>query len=166
MTEVQAYNANSTTAIAKCGPIADWGVSAITNMSYLCEGFQNFNADISSWDTSSVTTMEGMFQVVSACPDPKAFRQAPPAARLATASDPPASRPRTSPRILRAPISTRQSARAFNQPLSFETSSVTIMYLMFYVRSARALPPTALSQDLPCVPIASLPPSALTPPVP
>jgi len=33
--------------------------------------------------------------------------------------------------------STRQNAYAFNQPLSFDTSSVTDMYGMFYVRSPR-----------------------------
>jgi hypothetical protein len=35
-------------------------------------------------------------------------------------------------------LSTRQSASAFNQPLSWDTSSVTQMHQMFYVRSARA----------------------------
>jgi hypothetical protein len=35
--------------------------------------------------------------------------------------------------------STRQNAFAFNQPLSFDTSEVTGMGNMFYVRSARAL---------------------------
>ena len=52
--------------------------------------------------------------------------------------------------------STRQFASAFNQPLSFDTSSVTNMYRMFRVRSARALGPQALSQAIPvhaaCVP--------------
>ena len=41
--------------------------------------------------------------------------------------------------------STRQYASAFNQPLSFDTSSVTDMRYMFFVRSARALGPQALS---------------------
>ena len=53
-------------AIATYGPIADWCVSAITDMSYLFKDFKNFNADISSWDTSSVTNMYGMFWVRSA----------------------------------------------------------------------------------------------------
>jgi len=35
-------------------------------------------------------------------------------------------------------LSPRQSASAFNQPLSFDTSSVTRMDYMFQVRSARA----------------------------
>eukprot|EP00964_Phaeocystis_antarctica_P113311 scaffold77359_cov53-Phaeocystis_antarctica.AAC.1 len=38
---------------------------------------------------------------------------------------------------------------AFNQPLSFETSSVTDMTTMFWVRSARALAPAAFSWALP-----------------
>ena len=46
-------------------------------------------------------------------------------------------------------FSTRQGAKAFNQPLSFDTSKVTNMEYMFTVRSARALAPTALSQALP-----------------
>ena len=54
---------------------------------------------------------------------------------------------------------------AFNQPLSFDTSSVTTMYNMFGVRSARALGPQALrrafSVHAACVPP---PPQALLPP--
>ena len=41
-----------------------------------------------------------------------------------------------------ARLSTRQWARAFKQPLSFDTSSVTTMQSMFSVRSARALAPS------------------------
>ena len=71
MTEVQAYNANPTATTAKCGPIADWDVSAITDMGLLFYNLKNFNADVSNWDTSSVTTMHQMFEVRSApCPVP------------------------------------------------------------------------------------------------
>ena len=35
------------------------------------------------------------------------------------------------------------SADAFNQPLSFDTSSVTSMSYMFAVRAARAVPPVS-----------------------
>ena len=52
--------------IAKYGPIADWCVSAVTDMSYLFELLGRFNGDISSWDTSKVTDMNHMFRVRSA----------------------------------------------------------------------------------------------------
>ena len=45
--------------------------------------------------------------------------------------------------------STWQVAKAFNQPLSFDTSKVTNMYGMFDVRSARALAPNSLELGLP-----------------
>ena len=64
-TAVQAFDENSTVAIATYGPIADWDVSAITDMSYLIYNLQNFNADISNWNTSGVTNMQGMFKVRS-----------------------------------------------------------------------------------------------------
>jgi hypothetical protein len=56
---------------------------------------------------------------------------------------------RTSPRIACAPPSTRQGAKAFNQPLSLDTSKVTTMYAMFLVRPARALAPDSLESGLP-----------------
>ena len=63
-TAAQVCNANKQTAVATYGPVADWDVSAITDMSFLFSGF--FNSDISSWDTSGVTTMRGMFWARSA----------------------------------------------------------------------------------------------------
>ena len=63
---VKEYNDDSTAATKKYGPIADWGVSAITDMSSLFYYLQNFNEDISNWDTSSVTNMLAMFSVRSA----------------------------------------------------------------------------------------------------
>ena len=85
MTEVQAYNANPTAATAKCGPIADWDVSAITDMSELFtedeasysygagDDGMVFNEDISNWDTSSVTTMYRMFYGASVFNQPLSF---------------------------------------------------------------------------------------------
>ena len=65
-TAAQEYNADPTAATATYGPIADWDVSAVTDMSELFSGLALFNADISSWDTSAVTNMYFMFGVRSA----------------------------------------------------------------------------------------------------
>ena len=59
-------------------PIGMWDVSKVDDMSNmfcgsdywcscgdLCENFQAFDDDLSGWDTSSVTTMEGMFYMAS-----------------------------------------------------------------------------------------------------
>ena len=74
-TAVQAFNADPAAATATYGPIADWDVSAVTDMSGLFKeddapysyGVDDdglgFNADLSNWDTSSVTNMGQMFQV-------------------------------------------------------------------------------------------------------
>ena len=65
-TAVQAVNANLTSAIATDGPVADWDVSGVSDMSWLFYELKNFNEDVSSWDTSSVTDMSFMFAVRSA----------------------------------------------------------------------------------------------------
>ena len=121
-TAVQAYNADVASAEATYGPLADWDVSGITDMSYLFYNLKNFNADISNWETSGVTDMSNKFGVRST-----------PALNL---------RPDPSPaRCLRlTPVTTTsslfQGALAFNQPLSFDTSSVTNMRSMFSSASA------------------------------
>ena len=96
-----------------------------------------------SFDTSSVTDMGSMFSVRSARALPPSLQSGPPRAchlcrRRLTPSRLSA---RTSPCITHALFSTRQHAEKFNQPLSFDTSSVTNMGYMFWERSARALPP-------------------------
>ena len=58
---------------------------------------------------------------------------------------------------------TRQGASSFNQPLSFDTSKVTDMGDMFYVRFARASPPIS-SQTLACTFLAPPPLHAFPPP--
>jgi len=108
-TAAQEYNANAATATATYGPIADWDVSAVTDMSELFSGLAQFNADISSWDTSGVTTMYRMFNYATAFNQPLSFDTS----RVTTMYE------------------SFMLASAFNQPLSFDTSSVTTMYYMF-----------------------------------
>ena len=43
------------------GPIGEWDVSHVTDMSDLFSDAALFNSDISNWDVSTVTTMRGMF---------------------------------------------------------------------------------------------------------
>ncbi len=132
----------------KYGPIGDWDVSAITDMSDLFRDIEKFNVDISSWDTSRVTKMNGMFWVRPACALPSVL------SRLRRAAGPASHVPSHLPAdpadacmLLPSPQpsrSTRQNAFAFNQPLSFDTSSVTRRentYHMFAVRSMRSCPP-------------------------
>ena len=63
------------------------------------------------------------------------------ACAAAAPTPPPASQPALHP-ALHALLSTWQHAKLFNQPLSFDTSNVTNMEQMFFVRSARALAPS------------------------
>ena len=51
--------------IAGTTEMPDWDVSLVTSMSELFYGKGSFNADISRWDTSSVTNMYRMFRAVS-----------------------------------------------------------------------------------------------------
>jgi hypothetical protein len=85
-------------------------------------------------------TMSLMFYVRSArALGPQPFLRVAPRAcrrcRLVPSLPPPGSH--LSPPASHALPSTRQGASAFNQPLSFDTSSVTDMGYMFDVRSAR-----------------------------
>jgi len=69
-TAVRAFNDNPAAATATYSMIADWDVSAITDMSYLFYNLKNFNADVSGWDTSGVTTIDQMFRYASAFNQP------------------------------------------------------------------------------------------------
>jgi len=94
-----------------------------------------------SWDTSSVTTMHQMFHVCSARAPPSSLHSWVLCLHAACAAAAPTpSRLPVPPfaALFMLSLSPRQSASAFNQPLSFDTSSVTDMLQMFYVRSARA----------------------------
>ncbi len=54
------YN-DKESCIAKYGPIEEWDVSKVTDMSGLFRGHSYFNHDISKWDVSKVTDMSFMF---------------------------------------------------------------------------------------------------------
>ena len=43
------------------GPIGEWDVARVTDMSNLFSGARSFNGDISKWDVSKVKTMSNMF---------------------------------------------------------------------------------------------------------
>ena len=86
--------------------ISSWDTSNVTSMNSMFAGAESFNQDIGSWDTSNVTNMSNMFGITSIARDP---------------NDP------------SLPDFTYQlSARAFNQDIgSWNTSNVTIMNSMF-----------------------------------
>ena len=47
--------------LSEYGPIEEWDVSEVTDMSHLFAFDGTFNADLSRWDVSNVTDMESMF---------------------------------------------------------------------------------------------------------
>ena len=76
-TALKAWNSNPSAAEATYGPIADFDVSGITDMSWLFAGLLNIDEDISSWNTSGVTDMDHMFAV--RCLAPTSSREPSPA---------------------------------------------------------------------------------------
>ena len=126
--------------------ISNWHTSGVTDMSFMFggsltdDGATAFNQPL-DFDTSSVTTMESMFYVrFTRVPRP-IKRWGPPLHAVLASLQPIAlSAPGSHlARNVCSPLWTRQKATAFNQPLSFNTSSVTSMEEMFYVRSTLVL---------------------------
>ena len=130
-----------------------------------CGGFSfsppasSFNQPV-NFDTSSVTNMYGMFYVRSPrvpCPNPSSQVSAcaPLAAPLRHVLASAPSGPHLAPHRAHALLTTRQEAVKFNQPLTFDTSSVTDMKRMFSVRSPRVpchQPPSQVLRA--CAPLA------------
>ena len=119
-TAAQEYDANVTSANVTYGPIADWDVSGITDMSELFKDLGGFNENISSWNTSGVTNMWRMFEVRSSRERLRSqFLVGPSslhAACAATAPLPPVCRPASRPASY-MPLATRHTAGGeFIQP--------------------------------------------------
>ena len=60
------WNTDQAAAIAAHGHISTWDTSAVTDMSGLFQNNTTFNEDISGWDVSNVTNMSGMFEGATA----------------------------------------------------------------------------------------------------
>ena len=56
---------NPTRATAKYGPIENWNVSSVTDMTDLFRSATTFNSDLSKWQTSRVTSFQSMFRGAS-----------------------------------------------------------------------------------------------------
>eukprot|EP00964_Phaeocystis_antarctica_P109114 scaffold73604_cov48-Phaeocystis_antarctica.AAC.2 len=113
--------------------------------------------------------MHKMFDVRSSpWPAPNLQSSPPPhAACAAVARRLPPPGPHLSPHRMPS-FDSRQDAQAFNQPLSFDTSSATDMQSMFSVRSSPCPAPNLCSQAPPCALLAPRSPAAfrLLPPAP
>ena len=111
-----------------------------------------FNQPLWSWDTSRVTSMDRMFFVCCSprpAPQPAPFLHAACTANAHAASSAPPGPLQLSPHHV--PCDPWQWAFAFNQPLSWDTSRVTIMRGMFYVSCSQPQPPQAMQlHPLPC----------------
>ncbi len=62
---INSWISDPTGASASYGDISVWDTSAVTNMDGLFYYKTTFNGNIASWDTSSVTSMANMFQHVN-----------------------------------------------------------------------------------------------------
>ena len=57
----EALRLNDASGGSRFGPIEDWDVSAVTDMSAMFEDVAAFNGDLSAWDVSNVAKMNYMF---------------------------------------------------------------------------------------------------------
>ena len=106
-----------------------FNTSSVTNMGWMFKRTEAFNQPLHFSDTSSVAIMKNMFAVLLPSLPCTLLGPAPHHSYL-----PSRSRPTLCPLFDSA-----QGASTFNQPLNFDTSSVSTMEEMFLVRSAPAL---------------------------
>jgi surface protein len=59
---VDLWISDQASAESTYGNISDWDVSSVTNMEGMFNSANSFNGDLSSWDVSNVTNMEDMFR--------------------------------------------------------------------------------------------------------
>ncbi len=59
---VQTWIEDPAVAVLRYGPIDQWDVSKVTEMSYLFSLQTDFNDNIESWNVANVINMSGMFQ--------------------------------------------------------------------------------------------------------
>ena len=62
---VNSLNADGSGTHPTYGPMKDWDMSLVTDISYLFYYKETMNADLSSWDVSRVTTLYGTFERAS-----------------------------------------------------------------------------------------------------
>ena len=51
------WNSNQASGLSTYAAVSEWRVNDVTDFSALLEGLTTFNADMSTWETSAVTTM-------------------------------------------------------------------------------------------------------------
>ena len=54
---IDELNADGSGTHLTYGPVADWDMSLVTDLSYAFNGKGSFNGDISKWQTQKVTTL-------------------------------------------------------------------------------------------------------------
>ena len=157
-TAVQAFNKDAASAIAEHGPIADWDVSAISNMNGLFSNLQHFNADISSWNTSGVTDMSDMFNVHPARALAPSFQSGSlsRACRLRHAG--PHALPKPGPHLAPRRITSFRSAEREKVQQAAELRHVQRDGHGWHVLRALAPAPQPSVRPSPCVPRALAPP--------
>jgi hypothetical protein len=105
-----AWDADATAAAVAYRAVGLWDVTAATGFNMLLDALANFDAELSAWDTSSVTNMDNMLRDAESFNSPVAFD---------TSS-------------VTAMVQMFKDALSFNQPVPFDTSSVSSVQKMFW----------------------------------